>query len=76
MRRPILFVNPVTDVTFVRLAEGWVASGVDKAPELQRILRKSYSEAVVRVRDITGEHEIIWYVYRDGRYISGERGRG
>jgi hypothetical protein len=76
MRRPILFVNPVSDATFVRLAEGWVANGVDDAAELERILRKSYANAVVRVRDISGEHELTWYVYRDGRYISGERWRG
>ena len=73
-----LVVNPRDDTTFVALAEGLVADGARSPRELQDRLRREYPEAVVRARELDGEAFTIWYVYRDGHWVSGspERAKG
>jgi hypothetical protein len=69
-----LVVNPRDDTPFVTLAEGLVADGVQTPNELQHRLRQEYPEAVVRARELDGESFTIWYVYRDGHWVSGSGG--
>jgi hypothetical protein len=63
--------NPVSDKDF----EEAVARAMDAAPAdpamLERLLRATYPQAVVRPRELTGERGIVWYVYREGHWISG-----
>jgi len=68
-----LVVNPREDTPFVTLAERLVADGVRSPDELQDRLRREYPEAVVRARDLDGEAFTIWYVYRDGHWITGSQ---
>ena len=66
-----LVVNPRDDTPFVALAERLVADGVRSPAELQERLRPEYPEAVVRARELDGEAFTIWYVYREGHWVSG-----
>ena len=66
-----LVVNPRDDTPFVTMAERLVADGVRSPGELQERLRREYPEAVVRARELDGEAFTIWYVYRDGHWVSG-----
>jgi hypothetical protein len=66
--RPLLIVNPRSDVRFVQLvAELTADSGKDVA-DLQARLRSEFPEAVVRRRELSSESTEMWYVYRDGRW--------
>ena len=69
-----LVVNPRDDRPFVALAESLVADGARSPDELQTRLREEYPEAVVRARELDGEAFTIWYVYRDGHWVSGAGG--
>ena len=69
-----LVVNPRDDPPFVALAERLVADGVRSPDELQTALRREYPEAVVRARELDGEAFTIWYVYRDGHWVSAAGG--
>jgi hypothetical protein len=66
-----LVVNPRDDTPFVALAERLVADGVRSPNELQARLRREYPDAVVRARELDGEAFTIWYVYRDGHWVTG-----
>ena len=66
-----IVVNPRDDAPFVALAERLVADGVRSTGELQQQLRREYPDAVVRARELDGEAFTIWYVYRDGHWVSG-----
>ena len=66
-----LVVNPRDDTPFVTMAERLVADGVRSPNELQERLRREYPDAVVRARELDGEAFTIWYVYRDGHWVSG-----
>jgi len=68
-----LVVNPRDDTPFVALAERVVAEGVRSPSELQHRLRQEYPDAVVRARELDGEAFTIWYVYRDGHWVTGSR---
>lgn len=65
-----LVVNPRDDSPFVALAEKLVAD-VHSPDELQERLRREYPQAVVRARELDGEAFTIWYVYRDGHWVTG-----
>jgi hypothetical protein len=65
---PTLLVYPPNDSAFVGNAHLLVDNGVISATELQRRLRLEYPRAVVHVRMLSGEPNVIWYVYRDGRW--------
>jgi hypothetical protein len=64
-----LVLNPRADSKFVALAEAIVADGVGAPLELQARLRQEYPGAVVRARELDGEAQSVWYVYRDGHWI-------
>ena len=66
-----LVINPRNDDELRSRVERLVASGIGTPAELEAALRDDYPRVVVRIRDLTGEPEIVWYVYREGRWISG-----
>jgi len=70
-----IVVNPRDDTPFVALAERLVADGARSTDDLQRQLRREYPLAVVRARELDGEAFTIWYVYRDGHWVSGSTGQ-
>jgi len=72
--KPILVISPRNDRGFVTLAERLVEDGAGTPGGLQSKLRQQYPKAVVRARDLTYETHVVWYVYRDGRWVSLERG--
>lgn len=71
---PTLILNPRQDARFVTAAEALIADGVESPRELQERLREHYPEVVVRPRELTGESFAVWYVYRDGHWISSPEG--
>jgi hypothetical protein len=70
--RPILVVNPRSDPSFAGLAESLASDGVAGPQDLEARLRGDYPSAVVRARDLSGEERTVWYVYRDGHWVSSE----
>jgi len=68
-----LIVNPRNDAAFTSFVQEIQAEGVEGPDEMELRLRQRYPEAVVRLRDIHGETFTIWYVYRDGHWVSGAR---
>ena|SRR6266566_2796550 len=71
-RRPIVVVNPSTDVGFRKMVDRFVATGGSRPDDLESVLRTQYPEAVVRPRELAGERFEVWYVYRDGHWIRSE----
>ena len=69
-----LIVNPRDDPAFASFVRAIEADGVDSRDDFELRLRQRYPEAVVRLRDLHGETFTIWYVYRDGHWVSGMRG--
>ena len=61
-------INPRSDEEFVARVqtEGPASSS---AEALQARLRADYPKAVVRPRQLEGEREEIWYVYREGSWV-------
>ncbi|HSK52410.1 MAG TPA: hypothetical protein VLA44_06605 [Clostridia bacterium] len=68
--RPTLIVNPPTDEVFSRYAETLVDHGAVSTSELERRLRGMYPNAAVHAREIAQEPLVIWYVYREGRWVA------
>jgi hypothetical protein len=68
-QRPVLIVNPRDDAVFRDLVEHCVDEGVKGMEALQAALRERYPLAVVHLREISSEQAVVWYVYRDGRWI-------
>ena len=68
---PALFLNPADDFAFVGEVERLMADAIDDAAELERRLRAAFPLAVVRPRDLSNEPFVVWYVYRDGHWVSG-----
>ncbi len=71
MVRPVIVLNPRSDVAFVAFAEECVKAGADRPMALQEQLRERYPRAVVRERNLHGEAP-TWYVYREGAWIPSE----
>jgi hypothetical protein len=69
--RPTLVLNPPDDEAFRSSAERLVEDGVRDPSELQARLREDWPRALVRPRELAGEHAHIWYVYRDGHWVRG-----
>lgn len=67
--RPVLVVNPRSDTTFVDLAEATVEDAMTPA-QLEERLRASFPRASVRARALSAEPMVVWYVYRDGQWVS------
>ena len=72
-QRPTLVTNPAGDAAFRDRAEAAFQEGQSVA-ELQQILRRDYPLAVVRARDLAGERQVVWYVYREGQWVAGDDG--
>ena len=69
-QRAVLIVNPRDDEAFGDLVEGFVAAGAETTAALQAALRHAgYTRATVHPREISAEPVVVWYVYREGRWI-------
>ena len=44
-------------------------AGAGLPKDLEETLRSRYPGAVVRRRELAGEHLEVWYAYRDGHWI-------
>ena len=66
---PLLIINPRDDATFVELAQTLVTD-VAGPEDLQVRLRDLFPHALVRPRDLSGEAQRVWYVYREGHWVS------
>jgi hypothetical protein len=61
-------INPRNDEEFAsRVRESGASTATAEA--LQEMLRHNYPRAVVRPRQLEGERDEIWYVYREGAWI-------
>jgi hypothetical protein len=69
---PALHLNPSDDDGFATDVARLLASGVRDASEFERRLRVWYPGALVRPRDLAHEPFVVWYVYRDGRWVPSE----
>ena len=67
--KPRLVINPASDTVFVAFAQLIAQDGVASTDEFERRLRVQYPRAVVRARQLADEPILVWYVYRDGRWI-------
>jgi hypothetical protein len=68
--RPTLIVNPASDEVFSKYAETLLDHGAVSTGELERRLQAMYPNAAVHAREIAQEPLVIWYVYREGRWIA------
>ena len=66
--RPLVIVNPRSDIRFAELVARLMSNAPTEPSELQTGLRAQYPEAVVRRRELSSESTEVWYVYRDGRW--------
>ena len=69
--RPTLMINPTSDETFKRATRSASDEAAGDIRDAQRRLRRSYPRAVIRARDLAGESIVVWYVYREGVWVSG-----
>ena len=69
---PALHLNPGDDEAFAADVDRLLATGLRDAEAFQERLRAWYPEATVRPRDLAFEPYVVWYVYRDGRWIHAE----
>jgi hypothetical protein len=68
--RPVLVVNPRTDASFVAFVREQLDGLNDDDPTaLQLRLRERHPAATVHARLLSSESSIVWYVYREGRWI-------
>ncbi len=67
---PTVIINPREDLEFAELVERALKSGVDSPKALEVELRQRHPKAVVRRRELAGEQVDVWYVYREGRWVS------
>jgi hypothetical protein len=62
-------INPRRDKAFVDMVEGDGLSA--RSPgDLEARLREEYPRAIVRPRQLEGERAEVWYVYREGMWVS------
>jgi len=71
-RRPMIVANPPGDQEFRQVIDRFLLAGGGEPRDLEATLRTSYPQAVVRPRELAGEHFEVWYVYRDGHWIGSE----
>jgi len=64
--------NPASDRAFEHAVTELIDSGLRDPATVQERLRERYPRAIVRARGLSGEGDPTWYVYRDGRWISGD----
>ena len=70
---PTLVTNPATDMAFSTCAQSLVEHGAGSIGELELALQVVYPRAAVHARELANESVVIWYVYREGRWVSPER---
>jgi hypothetical protein len=71
MSRTIVIANPRSDADFVAAVDRGVLAAEASPARLEALLRPAYPNAVVRGRtDGRGEDD-VWYVLRDGIWVSG-----
>ncbi|MEA2610000.1 MAG: hypothetical protein QOJ75_2243 [Chloroflexota bacterium] len=68
--KPTLVVNPGDDGVFAGFAQVLVEHGAWSINELERRLRAVYPRAAVHARELAAEPTLIWYVYREGRWVA------
>jgi hypothetical protein len=68
--KPTLVVNPASDRVFADFTEMLVDHGVRSLEDLASRLRAVYPDATVHRRELTGEAQVVWYVYRDGHWVN------
>ncbi len=68
---PTVIINPRDDLSFTELVERALQGGVDSPKALEGKLRERHGNAVVRRRELAGERVDVWYVYREGHWVSG-----
>lgn len=66
--RPVLIVNPRSDVRFVQLVATLTDEALTQPGDLEGRLRVEFPNAIVRRRELSSEPTEVWYVYRDGRW--------
>jgi len=66
--RPLLIVNPRSDIRFMQLVAELTGDAETDPAELQSRLRAEFPNTVVRRRELSSEATEMWYVYRDGRW--------
>jgi hypothetical protein len=68
--RPTLVTNPADDEVFAAFAAMLTDHGVDGIDDFEQRLRCAYPHATVHPRLLSGEARLVWYVYREGRWVS------
>lgn len=68
---PTVIINPRDDLRFSELVERSLLTAGESPDGLERLLREHYPRAVVRRRGLAGEQVEVWYIYREGRWVSG-----
>jgi hypothetical protein len=68
--QPTIVRNPAGDREFAAAIDSALSAGISDPSELESKLRKAYPHTVVRPRGLAGEKDSVWYVYREGRWIS------
>ncbi len=63
--------NPADDTEFAEAIEQALAAGLGDPAAVEARLRERYPRALVRPRDLDAESSPTWYVYREGRWVSG-----
>ena len=66
--RPLLIVNPRSDVRFMQQVAELTGDAETDPAALQSRLRAEFPNTVVRRRELSSESTEMWYVYRDGRW--------
>ncbi len=67
---PLLMINPSTDRELGQLARGLVIDAQATPETLEAALRPLFPRLVVHRRELSGEDVQIWYVYREGHWVS------
>lgn len=67
---PSLVINPRQDIGFVEACATAMESAPQAPSALQEALRSDYPQVTVRPRALSGERLRVWYVYRDGYWVS------
>jgi hypothetical protein len=68
--QPTLWINPHGDHVFVEVVESIARQEGATVEALERALRARYPNAQVHARNLSGEQDVTWYVYREGRWVS------
>ncbi len=75
--RPTLLVNPPTDSHLRMTLDAMLDRYAPATPaELQALVRPEYPRLVVRARQLEHEPVVVWYVYREGYWVSAAKDEG